>query len=115
MNSQNDPDSGKNHSISSYPRGVDLLYVSGKPWLAALISLFLFGFGGIGSLLLGQESKALLLFLCEWILILVGMVTGALPVLLALFHIFTAYDTWVVARRVKAGKTLLKWEWFWNT
>jgi hypothetical protein len=98
-----------------YPFTLDLIYHRRQPGTAALISLLVPGFGGFGQLLLGQESKAGLLLLIEWLGILpLGLFSGALPYFLLSFHLFTALDSLILAGRLKRGQTLKKWEWFWT-
>lgn len=92
-----------------------LFFLPDRPWVPAWISLVAFGFAGVGPLLLGQEGKALLLFGVEWLIVFpLGVLSGALPIFLLLFHAAVALDTWVIARRLQAGEKVRKWEWGWQ-
>jgi hypothetical protein len=102
-------------SPDEYPIALDLLFNFKWPRLAALISLLVPGFGGVGQLLLGQETKAGVLFLFEWLVVLpLGYLSATLPFLLLLFHVFTALDVWVIAGRLQRGRVIGKWECLWN-
>jgi hypothetical protein len=108
-------DRGENPLEEEYPFTLDLIYHRRQPRAAALVSLLVPGFGGLGQLLLGQESKAGFLLSIEWLIILsFGYFSKALPYILLSFHLFTALDAWVIAGRVKNGQTPKKWEWFWK-
>jgi hypothetical protein len=114
MNNDIPPENEKTLRDDSYRLTLDLIFDPKRPWLAALISFLVPGFGGAGQFLLGQDSKATLLILCESTLIMFGFFTGTLPGLLLTFHLFVALDAWIIARRIQAGKKVGKWEWFWN-
>lgn len=114
MKLQTPPEKYENHSKNEYRLTLDLIFDPKKPWLAALISLLVPGFSGAGQLLLGQESKATLLVLCESVLVMFGFFTKTLPWLLLVFHLCVAFDAWTIARRIQAGRPVGKWEWFWN-
>ena len=80
-----------------------------------MISLLVPGFGGLGQLLLGQETKAGILLIMEWFFLMpIGIATKSLPYLLLSFHLLSALDAWVLAGRLLKGETLEKWEWFWE-
>jgi hypothetical protein len=80
-----------------------------------LISLLVPGFGGLGQLLLGQETKAVFLLIMEWFILMpIGIATKSLPYLLLSFHLLAAIDEFVLAGRLKKGRTLKKLEWFWE-
>jgi hypothetical protein len=96
------------------PFTLDLIYHRREPRTAALISLLIPGFGGLGQLLLGQETKARALLAIEWFIVMpIGVFSKTLPYFLLLFHLMVAFDAWVLAGRVKKGHILEKWEWFW--
>jgi hypothetical protein len=97
------------------PFTLDLIYHRRKPRAAALISLLVPGFGGLGQLLLGQETKAGILLIMEWFILMpIGIAIKSLPYLLLSFHLLLALDAWILAGRLLKGETLEKWEWFWE-
>ena len=64
------------HLEEEVPFTLDLIYHRRQPRAAALISLLVPGFGGLGQLLLGQESKAGLLLIIEWFILMpIGIAT----------------------------------------
>jgi hypothetical protein len=98
-----------------YPFTLDLIYHRRQPRAAALISLLVPGFGGLGQLLLGQETKAGLLLVIEWFIVMpIGFFAKILPYLLLFFHLLTAIDAWVLSERLQKRQTLKEWEWFWK-
>ena len=97
------------------PFTLDFIYHRRQPRAAALISLLVPGFGGLGQLLLGQETKAGSLLITEWFILMpIGIATKSLPYLLLSFHLLLALDAWVLAGRLQKRETLEKWEWFWE-
>jgi hypothetical protein len=102
-------------SPDEYPITIDLLFNFKWPRLPALISLLVPGFGGVGQLLLGQETEAGVLFFVEWLVVLpLGYLSAALLLLLLLFNLFVALDAGVIAGRLQRGRVVGKWECLWN-
>ena len=78
------------------------------PWLAPLISLVpLFGVYAYIALKQNWKVFVFLFFAYDFVPFLF------FPLYIP-FKLFVAYDAWVMAKRLQAGRTLGHWEWFWN-
>ena len=95
-------------------KAIDTLDTKGTNWfttrpiLAPLISLIPIG-GVFAYLGLKQNYKLFLFLILGYDLFLY-----LFPPILIIFKLLIAYDTWVLANRMRAGKKLGEWEWFWT-
>jgi hypothetical protein len=95
-------------------KAVNVVDEKGKGWfiknpiLAPLMSLTpLVGvFAYVG---LRQNYKTFLFLFFGY-----DMLLMLFPPLWFLFKILVAIDTWTLAKRLQAGRTLREWEWFWS-
>lgn len=78
-----------------------------SPVLAALLSFLLIG---MGQVYLGQVEKGLLMLG----VVLVLMMTVALGPLGIIILLFNVADAYLLARKIKGGRPLRKWEFFFN-
>jgi len=77
------------------------------PIVAALLSLFLFG--GVGQLFLGQQKKGIILIVASTVAWCVSV--GTLGWIIQLIG---AYDAYMIATKLKEGKSVGDMEFFWQ-
>lgn len=87
-----------------------------NPWMLAIINLVIIGFPGFGHTFLKPQLKKAerMLLLALLIDVFVCLSLGFATPLLLGYHLFAAIDVFVLARRVRKGKTIGPWEFFWN-
>jgi TM2 domain-containing membrane protein YozV len=88
-------------------RYLSLTAQSKSPALAALLSFLLVG---MGQIYLGQVEKGLTM-LGAVLLLMLTVTLGQLGFVILLFNVL---DAFLLARRIEAGKPVLRWEFFFN-
>jgi TM2 domain-containing membrane protein YozV len=72
--------------------------------IATILSLL---FGGIGQVYLGQVKKG---FIITAVYIVIGMITMIAP----LIALLSAFDAYIIAKRLKSGTSVGNMEFFWE-
>ena len=89
-------------------RDANLIYPKAKPDSPIAVALLsVCCLSGIGHLVIGQVAKGALIFAGSFVL---GMVTGSIS--LWITWPLAAIDSYLLAKKLKDGKPIEKWEWF---